>query len=266
MRWVLLGMLLLATQLAIGASAVPRSHKSTPRWRPPVRIRCRCSRRLAWEKASRAYDRARDNFARDRPPEQTAKYIDEATAALAGATDTMRLGRVNFGAVLTSRANALSAGADTTRAAHLRECGSPVSQGDGQLRTRAREQIANAGGRGGADLSDRRTRSDQGRDPARRATAARASRGRKRRKICAANAGAGARGLRGSGPRHRRGPLRHRSCAFARQAGEGTGEPCAAPRRADQGRPATTARSKNCCCAPKRRSSTLRSRSAPRRT
>ncbi|HEY6598080.1 MAG TPA: DUF4398 domain-containing protein, partial [Pseudomonadales bacterium] len=111
MRWVLLGMLLLATQLAMGASAAPFTQidaaMETARQNQMPLLAP-----IAWDKASRAYDRARDNFARDRAPEQTTKYINEAAAALASATDTMRLARVNFGAVLTSRANALSAGAD----------------------------------------------------------------------------------------------------------------------------------------------------------
>lgn len=67
---------------------------------------------LAWDKATQAYARARDNFEHNRPQIQITKYIDEVSAALTSATDTMRLGRVSFEAALTSRANALSAGAD----------------------------------------------------------------------------------------------------------------------------------------------------------
>jgi OmpA-OmpF porin, OOP family len=113
MRWVLLGALLLATRLAVGASEsaspftqIDAAMEAARQNQMPLLAP------LAWDKATQAYDRARDNFARNRAPERTSKYIDEANSALAGATDTLRIGRVNLGAVLTSRSNALSAGAD----------------------------------------------------------------------------------------------------------------------------------------------------------
>ncbi len=66
----------------------------------------------AWEDATQAYGRARESLERKRSPEQIDKYIAEANAAIEGAASTMRLGRGTFESVLTSRRNALSAGAD----------------------------------------------------------------------------------------------------------------------------------------------------------
>lgn len=113
MRWVLLGTLLLATRLAVGASEsatpftqIDAAMESARQNQMPLLAP------LAWEKATEAYDHAKDNYAHNRSPDRTTKYINEASAALAGATDTLRVGRINFGTVLTSRANALSAGAD----------------------------------------------------------------------------------------------------------------------------------------------------------
>lgn len=66
----------------------------------------------AWDKATKAYDRARDGFDRKRSLAQINKYIGEASEAIAGAADVVRVGRTTFEPVLTSRGNALSAGAD----------------------------------------------------------------------------------------------------------------------------------------------------------
>lgn len=66
----------------------------------------------SWEKAIRANTSARDAFAHNRPSPTIRKSIDQAMAALASARETMRLGRVTFESVLSSRTSALSAGAD----------------------------------------------------------------------------------------------------------------------------------------------------------
>jgi outer membrane protein OmpA-like peptidoglycan-associated protein len=67
---------------------------------------------LAWDKATQAYARARDNFEHNRAQSQIAKNVDEASAAIAGSTDAVRVARTTFEAALTSRSNAISAGAD----------------------------------------------------------------------------------------------------------------------------------------------------------
>ena len=269
MRWVLLGTLLLATRLAVGAS-----ESATPFTQIDAAMEAARQNQmpllapLAWEKAiaslrPRAKTTTHTIARRSGRPNTSTRQ----RAALAGATDTLRVGRINFGAVLTSRTNALSAGADklvpkiyANAEAQFRKAA--VSSRTGPLR-----QIAIAGGRGGGDLSNRRTRGDQGRDSARRAASARASRRRERREIRAANAGAGARFLRGGGTGNRRGPLRHRSRTLARQAGEGTGEPCVASRSADQRRERRRPLARRGAAAlAKRRWSISRSHSARRRT
>ena len=150
MRWVFIGVLLFA-RLAFGASedASPFAkidaameaarQNQMPQLAP-----------LAWDKATQAYNRARDNFAHNRAPAKTTQYVDEANAALTGATDTLRLGRVNFGAVLTSRGNALSAGADqlatriyTDAEAQFRKAATSFEEGrSGKSQTQAVEAVA----------------------------------------------------------------------------------------------------------------------------
>ena len=66
----------------------------------------------AWDKATQAYSRARDNFDHNRSLTQINRYIDQTAAAIVGSADTVRLGHTTFDPVLTSRSNALSAGAD----------------------------------------------------------------------------------------------------------------------------------------------------------
>jgi outer membrane protein OmpA-like peptidoglycan-associated protein len=66
----------------------------------------------AWDAAMRAASSARTSFERNRSLTTIQKSIDAATAALASAHDTMRLGRVTFEGALGDRASALSAGAD----------------------------------------------------------------------------------------------------------------------------------------------------------
>lgn len=67
---------------------------------------------LAWGKATQAYDRARDNFEKNRALSQITKSIDEASAAIAGSADAVRVARTTFETTLTTRSNALSAEAD----------------------------------------------------------------------------------------------------------------------------------------------------------
>jgi len=66
----------------------------------------------AWTKATEASTNAHKDFDRHRSLAAVQKNVDHATAALASAHETMRLGRVTFEAVLASRSSALSAGAD----------------------------------------------------------------------------------------------------------------------------------------------------------
>jgi OmpA-OmpF porin, OOP family len=66
----------------------------------------------AWDKAERAYERAKQDVERGRSTTQIDKSIAEASDALAAGTTTIRVGHATFDPVLTSRNNALSAGAD----------------------------------------------------------------------------------------------------------------------------------------------------------
>jgi outer membrane protein OmpA-like peptidoglycan-associated protein len=66
----------------------------------------------AWTKASAASTTAHKDFDRHRSTKAISKSVDQANAALASGRETMRLGRVTFEGVLTSRMSALSAGAD----------------------------------------------------------------------------------------------------------------------------------------------------------
>ncbi len=66
----------------------------------------------AWDKAMQANTRARDYYEHNRSTAQINKYIDETIAAINGAADTVKLGHTTFDTVLTSRNNAISAGAD----------------------------------------------------------------------------------------------------------------------------------------------------------
>lgn len=113
MRCVLFAALLLATGLAVGASveeslfakidaAMAQAREDQMPLLAPD----------AWEKALAAYNHAREDFDRNRPASQINRYIDQAAAAIVGATDVVRLGHTTFESALTSRANAISAGAD----------------------------------------------------------------------------------------------------------------------------------------------------------
>jgi outer membrane protein OmpA-like peptidoglycan-associated protein len=66
----------------------------------------------AWAKVMDASTDAHKDFDKHRSLKTIQKSVDQANAALASARETMRLGRVTFETVLTSRASALSAGAD----------------------------------------------------------------------------------------------------------------------------------------------------------
>ncbi len=66
----------------------------------------------AWDDATKAANRAHKDFQNGRSADQINDSIAIAIAAITGAANTMRLGRGTFESVLTSRRNALSAGAD----------------------------------------------------------------------------------------------------------------------------------------------------------
>src|SRR5262245_26264636 len=66
----------------------------------------------AWAKATVASANAHKDLDKNRPSKAIQKSVDQAKAALANGSETMRLGRVTFETVLTSRTSALSAGAD----------------------------------------------------------------------------------------------------------------------------------------------------------
>jgi outer membrane protein OmpA-like peptidoglycan-associated protein len=113
MRFVLFATLLLATGLAVGESVEESLFAKIDAAMAQARQdQMPLLAPQAWEKASQAYSRARDSFEHKRSLTQINKYIDEASAAIAGAADTVRLGRTTFESVLTSRSNAISAGAD----------------------------------------------------------------------------------------------------------------------------------------------------------
>jgi OOP family OmpA-OmpF porin len=113
MRCVLFAALLLATGLAVGASVDESLFTKIDAAMNQARDdQMPLLAPEAWDKATEAYNRARDSFDHNRPPAQINKYIDQASAAIAGSADVVRLGHTTFETVLTSRANALSANAD----------------------------------------------------------------------------------------------------------------------------------------------------------
>lgn len=113
MRFVLLATLLLATGLAVGAgleeSLFAKIDASMAQARQDQMALLAPQ---AWETATQAYTRAREAFERNRPESQINKYIAQATQAIDDAAGAIKLGQSTFEQVLTSRSNALSAGAD----------------------------------------------------------------------------------------------------------------------------------------------------------
>jgi len=113
MRFVLFAALLLATRLAVAASV----EESTFAKLDAAMAQARQDQMPllapeAWERATEANTRAHDNFERKRSPTQVDKYITEAMTAIAAGTNTIKVGHATFDPVMTSRTNALSAGAD----------------------------------------------------------------------------------------------------------------------------------------------------------
>ncbi len=113
MRWGLLAALLLATGFAAAASvdesplaradaAMAQARENDMQLLAPE----------AWDEATQAYAHAKEAAERNRAPAQVNKYVDELTKAINGAADTVRIGHTTFDATLTSRNNAISAGAD----------------------------------------------------------------------------------------------------------------------------------------------------------
>jgi len=66
----------------------------------------------AWAKATNAYGRAKDAAQHGRSAAKINAAINDSLAAIAGANDTMKVGRSMFDSALTARTNALAAKAD----------------------------------------------------------------------------------------------------------------------------------------------------------
>ncbi len=113
MRWGLLAALLLATGFAAAASTAPSPlAKADAAMAQAREDDMPLLAPEAWDKVTDAYARAKDAVDRNRAQSQIDKYVDEVTEAINGAADTVRIGHTTFDATLTSRSNALSAGAD----------------------------------------------------------------------------------------------------------------------------------------------------------
>ena len=113
MRWGLLAALLLATGFAAAASA-----DSSPLAKADAAMAQARKDDMpllapeAWDKATEAYAHAKEAVDRNRAQAQIDKYVGEVTNAINGAADVVKVGHTTFDATLTSRSNALSAGAD----------------------------------------------------------------------------------------------------------------------------------------------------------
>ena len=260
MRWVLLAALLLATATRCRRErrrvAVRKSRRRDGAQR--VRIRCRCSRRWRGTKQREAYDRARDKL-RTQPRAGTDRQIHRRSDARARRARPTRCDSAasTFDAVLTSRSNALSAGADKLaprifanaeaqfRKAAINARRRPPDKSQSQAVEAVQSyRTAELDAIKGAILRDARHLLD-------------ASGRRERRKVRAANAGAGA---RVAAPRRIAPSSRTvttpivRACSPSRRRNRRATR-CTSPRRSRASTTAT-APSRKCCCAPKRRWST----------
>jgi OOP family OmpA-OmpF porin len=112
MRWGLLAALLLATGFAAAASADSPLAKADAAMAQARQDDMPLLAPEAWDTATEAYAHAKDAVDRNRAQAQVDKYVGEVTKAINGAADVLKVGHTTFDATLTSRSNALSAGAD----------------------------------------------------------------------------------------------------------------------------------------------------------
>ncbi len=112
MRWGLLAALLLAMGVAAAASTDGSLAKADAAMAQARENDMPLLAPEAWDDATKAYADAKDAVDRNRSREQIDKYVDQVTKAINGAANTVRIGHATFEATMTSRNNAISAGAD----------------------------------------------------------------------------------------------------------------------------------------------------------
>jgi OmpA-OmpF porin, OOP family len=112
MRWGLLAALLLAMGVAAAASTDGSLAKADAAMAQARENDMPLLAPEAWDDATKAYADAKDAVDHNRSRAQIDKYVDQVTKAINSSANTVRVGHSTFEATMTSRNNAISAGAD----------------------------------------------------------------------------------------------------------------------------------------------------------